>query len=241
MINNALTVPNSIVHRKICGQVIGALSPVKYLMTARVLMPIALQLTLPITAAASLGQAQQIQARLQIDRQLARRGREHRQGVLSLVGRSRQLQHHTILYIYVRVYLCQRSSNLQCPNKMTPKIYSANCHCNAVRYKVTLEDALAPEGTTKVNRCNCSICTKYGAFLHNQSTETQFPQTRIICTPPATTTLTFQPKPTKPHRLSPRLSQARRCPLPRRLRNRVEAVFLRTKAQTAFVLWRVQQ
>jgi hypothetical protein len=64
---------------------------------------------------------------------------------------------------FVDQYLCQRSPDLQPPNKMTPKTYEANCHCGVVRYKVTLEDALAPEGTTKVNRCNCSICTKYGA------------------------------------------------------------------------------
>lgn len=45
---------------------------------------------------------------------------------------------------------------------MKPTTYEANCHCGSIRYKVTLEDALAPEGTKKVNRCNCSICTKYG-------------------------------------------------------------------------------
>jgi hypothetical protein len=45
---------------------------------------------------------------------------------------------------------------------MAPTTYEANCHCGAIRYKVTLDDALAPEGVTKVNRCNCSICTKYG-------------------------------------------------------------------------------
>jgi hypothetical protein len=57
----------------------------------------------------------------------------------------------------------QRSLDLQSLHKMAPKTYASNCHCGAVRYKITLEDALAPEGTTKVNRCNCSICTKYGA------------------------------------------------------------------------------
>lgn len=43
--------------------------------------------------------------------------------------------------------------------------YPANCHCNAIRYTVTLDTALAPTGPGKINRCNCSICTKLGYLL----------------------------------------------------------------------------
>ncbi|KAK3615340.1 hypothetical protein LTR56_026651 [Elasticomyces elasticus] len=43
--------------------------------------------------------------------------------------------------------------------------YSGNCHCGLIRYTCTLPDALAPQGTGKINRCNCSICTKNGYFL----------------------------------------------------------------------------
>lgn len=59
---------------------------------------------------------------------------------------------------------------------MAPTTYEANCHCGAVRYTVTLEDALAPEGTTKVNRCNCSICTKYGMCnARDRKFDTRYP------------------------------------------------------------------
>lgn len=47
----------------------------------------------------------------------------------------------------------------------TPTTYAANCHCGAIRYTVTLPDALAPLGTAKINKCNCSICTKLGYLL----------------------------------------------------------------------------
>ncbi|KAK5125003.1 hypothetical protein LTR85_001193 [Meristemomyces frigidus] len=46
-----------------------------------------------------------------------------------------------------------------------PTTYEGNCHCGLIRYTVTLPDALAPEGTEKILRCNCSICTKNGYFL----------------------------------------------------------------------------
>ena len=42
------------------------------------------------------------------------------------------------------------------------KTYEANCHCGNIKYTVTLPDALAPEGSGKINNCNCSICTKNG-------------------------------------------------------------------------------
>lgn len=42
------------------------------------------------------------------------------------------------------------------------KVYDGSCHCGNIRYTVALEEALAPEGTGTVNRCNCSICTKNG-------------------------------------------------------------------------------
>ncbi|KAF2481633.1 DUF636 domain-containing protein [Neohortaea acidophila] len=47
----------------------------------------------------------------------------------------------------------------------TRKTYEANCHCGNIRYTVTLDDALYPEGKAKINRCNCSICTKNGYLL----------------------------------------------------------------------------
>ncbi|KAF2171498.1 hypothetical protein M409DRAFT_50931 [Zasmidium cellare ATCC 36951] len=43
--------------------------------------------------------------------------------------------------------------------------YTANCHCNQIRYTVTLPIALAPAGPGKINKCNCSICTKLGYLL----------------------------------------------------------------------------
>lgn len=47
----------------------------------------------------------------------------------------------------------------------TPKTYEGNCHCRAVQYTATLPEALAPEGTGKIYRCNCSVCTKSGYYL----------------------------------------------------------------------------
>lgn len=48
---------------------------------------------------------------------------------------------------------------------MAPKTYNASCHCGNIRYTVTLTDALSPEGVGKINRCNCTICTKNGYLL----------------------------------------------------------------------------
>ncbi|RAQ58700.1 hypothetical protein COH20_005900 [Aspergillus flavus] len=39
--------------------------------------------------------------------------------------------------------------------------YNANCHCGAVRFSFSL----APLKTIKINRCNCSICTKNSFLL----------------------------------------------------------------------------
>jgi hypothetical protein len=41
------------------------------------------------------------------------------------------------------------------------QVYKANCHCGQVRMSVILPDLL----TTRVNRCNCSICTRNGYLL----------------------------------------------------------------------------
>lgn len=46
-----------------------------------------------------------------------------------------------------------------------PTTYHGNCHCGNIKYTATLPDALAPEGSGKINRCNCSICTKAGIGL----------------------------------------------------------------------------
>lgn len=43
--------------------------------------------------------------------------------------------------------------------------YHGICHCALVRYTVTLDQPLAPEGSGKINHCNCSICTKNGYLL----------------------------------------------------------------------------
>jgi hypothetical protein len=48
---------------------------------------------------------------------------------------------------------------------MHPKTYNGSCHCGAIKYTVTLDDALAPEGTGKINKCNCSICHSNGYLL----------------------------------------------------------------------------
>ena len=40
--------------------------------------------------------------------------------------------------------------------------YEGNCHCGLIRYTFKLDEPLAPEGSGKINRCNCSICTKNG-------------------------------------------------------------------------------
>jgi hypothetical protein len=53
----------------------------------------------------------------------------------------------------------------------TPKTYEGSCHCRNIRYTVTIPEALAPEGTGKVKRCNCSICTKNGALFNPSSAD----------------------------------------------------------------------
>ncbi|KAF2432573.1 hypothetical protein EJ08DRAFT_732320 [Tothia fuscella] len=41
--------------------------------------------------------------------------------------------------------------------------YSAQCHCGDIRFTVAIPSL--EDGSTKVNRCNCSICTKKGYWL----------------------------------------------------------------------------
>lgn len=48
---------------------------------------------------------------------------------------------------------------------MSPRTYNATCHCGNIKYTVTLPNALAPEGSGKINKCNCTICTKNGYLL----------------------------------------------------------------------------
>lgn len=43
------------------------------------------------------------------------------------------------------------------------KTYKAQCHCGAVKFTVAIPSL--ENGDTKVNRCNCSICTKKGYWL----------------------------------------------------------------------------
>ena len=43
-----------------------------------------------------------------------------------------------------------------------PTTHKANCHCGAVRFTVTLK---YPFPKYKINKCNCSICTKNGYLL----------------------------------------------------------------------------
>ena len=42
----------------------------------------------------------------------------------------------------------------------TEKILTGGCHCGAVRFEATF-----PNGIEKLNRCNCSICSKKGAVM----------------------------------------------------------------------------
>ena len=48
-----------------------------------------------------------------------------------------------------------------------PKTYDANCHCGLIKYTVTLDEPLAPEGNGDICNCNCSICTKNGTNVGN--------------------------------------------------------------------------
>jgi hypothetical protein len=43
------------------------------------------------------------------------------------------------------------------------KVYKAQCHCGDVKFTVALPPL--ETGATKVNQCNCSICTKKGYLL----------------------------------------------------------------------------
>jgi hypothetical protein len=43
------------------------------------------------------------------------------------------------------------------------KTYTAQCHCGTVKFTVDIPSL--EKGDTKVNRCNCSICTKKGYWL----------------------------------------------------------------------------
>ena len=45
---------------------------------------------------------------------------------------------------------------------MSPKTYNGSCHCGAIKYTVTLDEALAPEGKGQITKCNCSICHNHG-------------------------------------------------------------------------------
>ncbi|OQO11275.1 hypothetical protein B0A48_05531 [Cryoendolithus antarcticus] len=48
---------------------------------------------------------------------------------------------------------------------MPPKTYIASCHCHLITLTLTLPDALAPEGTEKINDCTCSYYMKNGYLL----------------------------------------------------------------------------
>ena len=52
-----------------------------------------------------------------------------------------------------------------CSYMKMPKTYRANCHCGLIKFTVTLDEALAPEGKGDIGHCNCSICTKNGTFI----------------------------------------------------------------------------
>jgi hypothetical protein len=47
-------------------------------------------------------------------------------------------------------------------SEVKPTTHKANCHCGAVRFTVTLK---YPFPEYKINKCNCSICTKNGYLL----------------------------------------------------------------------------
>jgi hypothetical protein len=70
MINDALVVPSFTAHRNVRDNAIKRWSLVKYRRAERVSMPVSLQHPLPISAVVSPN----VKAKLQIDRQLARRG-----------------------------------------------------------------------------------------------------------------------------------------------------------------------
>jgi len=55
-----------------------------------------------------------------------------------------------------------QTTNTMASSIPQPKTYEGNCHCRLIKYTATLPEALAPEGKGKINRCNCSICTKNG-------------------------------------------------------------------------------
>jgi len=61
-----------------------------------------------------------------------------------------------------------------------PEVLEGGCHCDAVRYRVTLRSREAID-------CNCSVCAKKG-FLHLIVPESDF---ELLCGAEALTTYTF--------------------------------------------------
>ncbi|KAK0281209.1 hypothetical protein LTR35_007584 [Friedmanniomyces endolithicus] len=60
---------------------------------------------------------------------------------------------------------------------MPPKTYDGSCHCGKVKFTCALPEALAPEGTGKIGRCNCSICVKNGTgyfLVYPQAADVHF-------------------------------------------------------------------
>jgi hypothetical protein len=58
------------------------------------------------------------------------------------------------------VGFCPHHHNIAMTSNET-QVYKANCHCGQVKMSVILPNLL----TTRVNRCNCSICTRNGYLL----------------------------------------------------------------------------
>ncbi|KAK5109978.1 hypothetical protein LTR62_006345 [Meristemomyces frigidus] len=87
---------------------------------------------------------------------------------------------------------------------MPPKEYQGNCHCGLIKYTLTLPEALAPEGTGQIIRCNCSICVKNGYYLvYPQISDVHF-------TPGSFEKMSsyLMGKKTKPHRFCPECSSS---------------------------------
>jgi hypothetical protein len=76
------------------------------------------------------------------------------------------------------------------------KVYNAQCHCGDVKFTVAIPPL--ETGATKVNRCNCSICTKKGYLLvYPLRTDVNFTAGE------ETLSEYFFGKKTKPHRFCP--------------------------------------
>jgi hypothetical protein len=108
--------------------------------------------------------------------------------------------------------------------------YEANCHYGAIRYKVSLEDALSPEGTGKVNRCNCSICTRYGRWQTRDGLHT------LYSTSPTTSQASHAKLNLFAPRLPARLPKTRQCRIFGWLRIKAGEALLWIEAQATFVL-----